>query len=115
MINCFQFRFMLTYNFNLRRYTLDTSTSTAAGVVGHRSCATMDITGVTVPVPYAATADPASFEARPTTAPTRHAYSTPRLHVVCCRVTEQTWMWRWCCGQGLARVTRYDIVILSTR
>jgi hypothetical protein len=40
----------------------DTSTTTASGVVGHRSCASMDVTGVTVPVPYAQTVDPASFE-----------------------------------------------------
>lgn len=39
----------------------DTSVTSAAGVVGHRSCATMDVTGVTVPVPYSATVDPASF------------------------------------------------------
>ena len=40
----------------------DTSTTIASGVVGHRSCASMDVTGVTVPVPYARTVDPASFE-----------------------------------------------------
>ena len=42
----------------------DTSTTIASGVVGHRSCASMDVTGVTVPVPYARTVDPASFETR---------------------------------------------------
>ena len=41
----------------------DVSVSTASGVVGHRSCATMDVYGVTVPVMYAADVDPSDFAA----------------------------------------------------
>ena len=41
----------------------DISVSTASGVVGHRSCATMDVYGVTVPVMYAADVDPSDFAA----------------------------------------------------
>ena len=40
----------------------DVSITVASGVVGHRSCASMDVYGVTVPVPYAATVDPDEFE-----------------------------------------------------
>ena len=81
--------------------TDDVSVTTASGVVGHRSCASMDVYGVTVPVPYAATVDPdrvrGSMRGRSSGASRRRrseALGWPTTLLQNSRARTWTWPWR---------------------